>query len=327
MIKLKNLDPSLVTWIQGQSGIGYGIGDVFFLAPTESSTSQFRSWLLAMGVQDSKLFTSFETAYAAMATGRNDVLIIAPGGHAISAVVDVTKSYCNFIGATAPISIAQRSRLTKAVAGSAMLTVSGVGNVFKNLQIANNENSTNSLIVLHVTGGRNYFDNIHAVNNSQLANNNAGVRSLKITGTAGSADENYFINSTFGTDSVLTAADTARAVLEIVPTASVGVARNTFKNCKFLHYGLAASVFINATTVNAVDKWIDFDGCLFLNNREGGGASLTQAFNITDSGGTYLFRNGTLVFGATALQSTATDNLIGDTVAGATGARGIALTG
>jgi len=80
MIRKRNLDPSLVQWIMQQTGLGPGIGELHWVAPAASSTSQYRTQLQRWGVeQDYKIHTSPITAEAAMEANRNDVMLIMPG--------------------------------------------------------------------------------------------------------------------------------------------------------------------------------------------------------------------------------------------------------
>ncbi len=80
MIKKRNLDPSLIQWIMATSGFGPMVGDIRYVAPDVSSTSQFRSQLYDMGVDDVE--TSIETALGKTTSYRNDVVLVAPGTYA-----------------------------------------------------------------------------------------------------------------------------------------------------------------------------------------------------------------------------------------------------
>jgi len=82
MIKKRNLDSSLIQWIMAQTGLGPMIGDIRYVAPAISATSQFRSQLNDMGVQD--VDTSIATALTKTEDYRNDVVLMAPGTYAES---------------------------------------------------------------------------------------------------------------------------------------------------------------------------------------------------------------------------------------------------
>ena len=82
MIKKRNLDPSLVQWIMTQTGLGPGVGELHWVAPASSATSQFRTQLQRWGVeQNYKIHTDPIVAEAAMESYRNDVMLILPGAY------------------------------------------------------------------------------------------------------------------------------------------------------------------------------------------------------------------------------------------------------
>lgn len=76
----RGLDPSLIQWIQSQAGFGPMVGNIRYVAPDVSSTSQFRSQLYDMGVDEVE--TSIETALGSSENYRNDVVLVAPGTYA-----------------------------------------------------------------------------------------------------------------------------------------------------------------------------------------------------------------------------------------------------
>lgn len=82
MIKKRNLDPSLVQWVMGETGLGPIIGEIRYVAPAISSTSQFRAQLNSMGIDD--IDTSIDTAISKTVDYRNDVVLVAPGTYAES---------------------------------------------------------------------------------------------------------------------------------------------------------------------------------------------------------------------------------------------------
>lgn len=96
MIKKRNLDPSLLQWIMAETGLGPGIGELFYVAPATSSTSQFRTQLESMGVSDISLLPS--TAEAKMVAYRNDVMLVAPGAYAETAEIAWDKPWSHIIG-------------------------------------------------------------------------------------------------------------------------------------------------------------------------------------------------------------------------------------
>jgi len=90
MIKKKNLDPSLIQWIQTQTGLDIGTGDLHFVAKATSSTNQYRAWLQTMGVElDYKIHTTIQAALDKTVGYRNDTVLVFPGTYAESLVKDL----------------------------------------------------------------------------------------------------------------------------------------------------------------------------------------------------------------------------------------------
>ena len=76
MIKKRNLDPSLVQWIMTVTGLGPGIGELHWVAPVDSATSQYRAQLESWGVGiDHKIHTTVAGAFAKAVAYRNDVIL------------------------------------------------------------------------------------------------------------------------------------------------------------------------------------------------------------------------------------------------------------
>ncbi len=140
MIKKRNLDPSLVQWIMNVTGLGPGIGEVFYVAPASSSTSQYRTQLESMGVTTSESFTTVAAAYAAAVSDRNDVILKAPGLETVTAELDWEKNRTHLIGLGGPQQKGYES---------------GTGLTSSTITVAN---------VIHNTGVNNQFHNITVMN-------------------------------------------------------------------------------------------------------------------------------------------------------------------
>jgi len=262
MIKKRNLDPSLVQWIMTQTGLGPGIGKVFYVAPAASSSSQYRTWLEGLGILESEMFLTVAEAYAAAVTDRNDVILKAPGIETVTAGITWAKNRTHLIGLGGPQQKGYES-------GTGLYS-----------------STTSVAAVIHNTGVNNQFHNITVMNAganaaclSAFKNAGYGTRMIgcQIIGCAAATQaatalanslaiasggyyfyaENCNIGSTdFGT----LGADTACHILfEASGMSSDGL----FKNCNI-------SAQIDATTrcliyigTNGIDRdWI-FDNCTF----------------------------------------------------------------
>jgi hypothetical protein len=262
MIKKMNLDPSLVNWLMTTTGLGPGIGDVFYVAPAASSSSQYRTWWQGMGIDESHLFLTVKEAYNAAVTDRNDVILKAPGIETVTAELDWEKNRTHLIGLGGPQQKGYES---------------GTGLYSSTITVAN---------VLHNTGVNNQFHNITVMNAganatclSAFKNAGYGTRLIgsQIIGCAAAtqaatalanslaiASGGYYFyaeNCNIGsTDYGTLGANTACHILfEADGMSSDG----TFKNCNI-------SATIDATTrtliyigTNGIDRdWV-FDNCTF----------------------------------------------------------------
>jgi len=142
MIKKRNLDPSLVQWIMSQTGLGPGIGEIFYVAPASSSTSQFRTQLQSMGVKDENIYTSPTTAHADMVAYRNDVMLVAPGAYDLDAELAWSKPWTHLLGLGGPNMYGDYSEpnvfiYTDAITVASVITVTGQNSIFVNAGIGN----------------------------------------------------------------------------------------------------------------------------------------------------------------------------------------------
>jgi len=304
MIKKRNLSPDLVNWIQAQTGLGPGVGDIFFLAPTASSTSQFRTWLLNQGVDGSHLFTSLPNAYAALTANRNDVLVVLPGSYTLTASFTWGKDYTHMIGATTPIPVNQRARFSSTTAAlSPLITFSADGSIMKNIMWSQDgSHASTAAINCAMTGDRNYLESVTFRNLGALSVVANAMRNMEVTSSNG---ENYFKNCTFGADSL----DYGTATNYVVEYSGTDTARDTYDNCNFLSGGSANASFLlfgNSSTT----AWTKFKECCFINNILGSMDAMTQAFSIGAANG-YVLLMDCLVHGASAYETSDSGLLFG----------------
>lgn len=322
-IKKQALDSSLVSWIQNESGLGPGIGNVIYLCPTDSSTVQFKKWLMANKVPAANIFTSLTTAYAALVEGRNDVLVVMPGNYTVSAAFTWGKSYTHMIGATSPIQVNQRARFaTSGNAISPMVTVSGNGCIMKNVMWSQDgTHASTAALNMYITGARNYFENVTCRNLGALSVAGTACRNLKL----GSSDaENVFVRCTFGADTLDYGTGTVSCVEYETGAQN---ARHIFRECVFLSGGSANSTFILASGAQSINSFQLFDRCLFFNNDVSDMDAMTQAFNIGSTCGGFIILMDSLVYGAACYESTNSGVLYGrHSYAAATTDVAVALT-
>jgi hypothetical protein len=323
MIRKRNLDASLSNWIMGQTGLGPGVGDIFFLVPATGATAQFKNWVQGQGIDEGHYSSSLTAIEDKMVNGRNDVLIVLPGSHALTAALNWDKSYTHILGSGPPVQINQRSRLVGSLATvTPLFTLSADGCIIKNVMIdQQGSHATTAAVCGKITGARNYLENVTFRHIGALGVVDNSWRPLVINSSNG---ENNFVRCTIGNDTV-DGVTAANYTMEF--NGAVQTARNIFEDCIFFGNGSANSCFILATTVSALASFQIFKRCLFLNNDMGDLDAMTQGFNLhADNGGLFIFQD-CLVYGAATLETTNSGKiLVRNAPAAATGDIAVAAT-
>jgi hypothetical protein len=214
-------------------------------------------------------------AYDKCTANQNDVVLVlgAASGNTLSAALTWSKSYTHLIGLCAPTRIAQRSRifqLSTLTGASPLITISGSGCIFKNLYIFQGVDDATSLINVKISGGRNYFENVHFAGAGHATQAIDGGHSVKLDG----AEENTFVNCTFGVDTV----DAVDGVTCLLFDSEAH--RNLFENCIFrlrCAAGDTGPAFVEVADATGIDRDTLFKNCTFLNNSA---TSMGSAFNI-----------------------------------------------
>lgn len=236
-------------------------GSEFWVNPSHADASDGHG-KAGVGAPADFPMATIEGAYALMASGVHDVLHYVSGGTSINlaAAVDWSKSYAHFVGHCAPTRTAQRARIfqTATLTGASPLwTVSGSGCVFMNFYIFQGVDDATSLINFSVTGGRNYFENVHFAGGGHASQAIDGGASLHLNG----AEENTFVNCTIGVDTI----DAATGMMGILMDAEAH--RNEFYGCKVrMRAGNGGAGFLEIVDSTGIDRDNIFDRCKFLNN-------------------------------------------------------------
>ena len=239
----------------GMAAFPFGVGTQFYLDPTNGSDGND-------GKAPDRAFASLSVAYAALTDGKNDVLFYIPGSSSItlSAAFTWGKSYTHFVGLCAPTHAAQRCRifqLSSLTGASPLFTVSGSGCVFENIYIFQGVNDATSLINVSVTGGRNYFSNVHFAGGGHATQAITGGASLKLD----AAEENTFDGCTIGVDTI----DAATGMVGLL--FDTDAHRNLFRDCTFrMRAGNSGAAFVKVADATGIDRDNSFVNCLFVNN-------------------------------------------------------------
>ena len=236
------------------------------------------------GLSPETALAGIETAEGKCVANRHDTVLYMGGATKLDMAAALTwdKSYTHLIGICAPTMVAQRARImyeTGTTVASPLLDVTATGCIFKNLYLFHGIAAATNLLNVRVTGGRNYFENVHFAGGGHATQAVDGGASLALYG----AGECTFVNCTIGVDTI--AAATGMMGMR-VDSAAV---RNIFKGCHLTMYaGHAGCGFVEVVDSAGFDRYLIFDGCLFLNDAVG--FTMTSAFVIPSGMGSATHR-------------------------------------
>lgn len=238
-------------------------GKVYFLNPSHTNADDSNP-----GEDPNYPFATLGAAYAALTANQHDTLVYVAGPTSLTLATALTwsKNYTHFVGVAAPSRVATRARIFQSsslTGASPLITISASGCIFKNLYIFQGVNDATSLINVSVTGGRNYFENVHFAGGGHATQAIDGGASLALGGSGGSCEENLFYRCTIGVDTV----DAATGMMGLIFNGSEAH-RNEFKECTFrMRAGNSGAGFVElVTTSAAIDRDTVFDNCVFINN-------------------------------------------------------------
>jgi hypothetical protein len=214
------------------------------------------------GLTPASAVAGLETAYGKCVANQHDTVFYIAGssGNTLQAAVTWAKNFTHLIGICAPTMVAQRSRifqLSTLTGASPLFTHSATGCIMKNFYIFQGVADATSLLNYSVTGGRNYFENVHFAGGGHATQAVDGCYSLHLNG----AEENTFVNCTIGVDTI----DAATGVFGIGVDGEA--TRNVFRNCKVtMKAGNGGAGFVELVDNSAIDRYMIFKRCLFLNS-------------------------------------------------------------
>jgi len=260
------------------------------------------------GLTPDTALAGLEAAYALTVANQHDAVfyIAASSGMNLAAAVTWAKNYTHLVGLAAPTRAAQRARMfqTSTLTGaSPLLTISASGCIFKNFYIFQGVDDATSLVNVSVTGGRNYFENVHFAGGGHVTQAINGGASLLLDG----AEENTFKNCTIGVDTV----DAATGMSGILFDDEAH--RNLFEDCIIrMRAGNAGANFIEVVDATGIDRDNIFKKCTFLNNHTA--AAMTSAFVAPAGMGAprRIFFQDCMVYGSTALDADDRDVFFGN---------------
>lgn len=286
-------------------GLMGGGAKAFFVDPANGTAG-------AGGLKQNDALASVGAAYALTTDKKGDVIYYLNDGNTSGSSREATiplvwsNDNTHIVGCCAPVPMSQRARITPvstaALTANPVLSVTGNGNSFSNLQIAHFGADTNGIAArgLDVTGNRNYFYNVHVVGiPNDHTGDEAAACDLKVTG-----EENMFERCYFGVNTVIRSQANTNVLFDSAAT------RIHFKECFFtLKADAATPYFVNAPAAADIDREILFDNCTFYNPIGSGSTELTGAFSVHASAGGDIILKDCMIVGAANIEAADAANI------------------
>jgi hypothetical protein len=300
---------SLIQSAISQAGIGTS-GKVYYCDPV-NGLDTFDGTLAARvpGTSQGPVQT-LGAGYNLLRNGFNDVLVLIGNGQSsgsarLAATFTWAKNAAHLIGVCAPSAVSQRARIAPPTAAATaafanFFVVSGNGCLFSNLSWFHGFTAGIAAeICMTITGSRNAFLNCDFEGMGDATGaTDAGSRSLLISG---GGQENYFGHCNLGLDTVQRT--NANSTIEIAG----GGPRNLFENCTFpVDSSDGLQYMLLGANAAALDRWVLFKGCIFMNALNSGSTILAQLFHLVASVGGLALLDANCNWIATAIGDTTT---------------------
>lgn len=227
-----------------------------------------------------RFFTSLESAYAAVESNNNDVILLDGNStHVIATGIAWTKNRIHVFGMDGGGRAVQQGakiELSGAVDSAYVLKVTGVRNSFRNIKFIQSSTHANALNVVQFAGEGNLYEDCSFI--FGVADN------LDLTTSAEALmgeDAGTFRRCSFGTDVLLTAA--ARNVMAfdaITGGSADGAKSNRFFECEWLVMSSDSGAQLIKVIDTAGAKFLnEFVDCRFMavHSTGGGGVAITNA--------------------------------------------------
>ena len=244
-------------------------GKTFYVDPVNGNDARNgQSW--------EEAFLTLTAAEDACTANQHDTVMYYAGSSSLSLTSTLVwdKNYTHLIGVCAPTRTAQRSRImSSGNTITSLMTISATGCIFKNIYMFNGSSAATTYCT-QVTGGRNYFENVHFAGMGNATPAAAvGSCSLFLNG----AEENTFVNCTIGLDTAVRGNVANTQVL-----MDGNSLRNRFVGCDLVS---ASTTYTTPLMVKLVDTtatscYTIFRDCLFYHFSVAHGAKLAAAFSV-----------------------------------------------
>lgn len=284
------------------------VGNIFYVDGVNGSDS-------SGGTNWDDAFASLYKAHDACTDNNFDMIVVASAGIGSGSGTDestavsgglwtFSKNLVTVVGAAAPSFVSPRSRILWDTASqsttTALLTISGSGNSFVNLQLGT---FVDNNMLVTVSGDRNYFAGVHFAGiGDATAGDDTNARILYLN----DGDENLFDSCLFGLDTIM------RSAANFTVEMAGGVQRNTFSDCMFIQATDATTpVHIKSTGASGLDRWNRFHNSVFYNFTTNDTAEPAAVFDLSaqTATGHVLLTGSQMIRGIDNWESTASGRL------------------
>ena len=221
-------------------------------------------------------------AYNATTAYRNDVLLVAPGAHALTAELDWTKSNTHLVGMAGPNALSDYSEpgvSIYTITANVAQTVDLTGNYcqFRGANFTNNCDDADNLAAFNVNGYGAYFKNcsFHGIMGSTQGST-VVCASLYID----SLGSGYrFDDCVIGQNQWVVRTGALQGHVRYINTSGTSSANGRFNDCTFLSASeTVTSAMVAIPHVLATDRFHLFNRCVFTNFSVNWGIRLNQVF-------------------------------------------------
>lgn len=267
----------------------------------KATATPYDFWRDNRRVPSDRLHASIKDAYSAASeqNGNNNTVFLTPDSHSQAASLTWAKNMTHLVGMYPSARFNSRTRIGMSTTFTPMITVSGYGNLFKNLYTMHGTAVTD-LVGWLISGNRNVFQNVHFGGPMNAAQGgSASYIGVHVTGS-----ENYFKDCVIGTDTI--------GRDEVAPNLQLGSGsgNNVFENCIFMCY-LTDGDPVFVTVTNTDTTTAHFYGCKFIALNANWATPMTKAFHFSGgaTAGMY-FDNKCQFVNVTALAASDKDQYI-----------------
>jgi len=281
-IKKRNLDDSLVSWVQQQMQLPLGVGNIKYVA----ATSAWRQFLMDQGVADT-IYSNPKTAYDACTASQNDVVVVFPGSYDFGDVWTWSKAYTHMIG-VGPVGMTQHPvelyHSLDSTETTGQFKVTGSGCMFKNLMWHHTASAAAAVYNVYITGDDCTFDYCQFANGNDSVVSAADMKGVGLIGATDIVFRNCVIGGT----------ETERTASAADMTLDTGCDNLFFYDCVFVANldatADASHAFIETADAAAVTELLYMENCAFINTG-GHAANPTAIITQADLAAAVVLRN------------------------------------